>query len=263
MMNASNQPMNRASTAVPARRAVIPQPDETITMTDRPQTTNGVVQHLWDLQTAPYASSARVSPIPWADYVTSYNSYAPFPLPSYARPPPPSLHFAPRSSYSSNPRPPPHQRHLNQHQRRRQQHHHHHHRHQEKHICFALLKATTGATKPATTEARRRAIARTPQSRHRVTLAYTIHITPPHTTLRNAPFSVLRVGAIMRGPWTGICIVDAAIRGGDRPSTKTRGGNAFCARVADRLAASRSWIVDHFASRPSSRARCSDPTSCA
>ena len=130
-------------------------------------------------------------------------------------------------------------------------------------ICFALLKATTGATKAATTEARRRAIARTPQSRHRVTLAYTIHIIPPHTTLRNAPFSVLRVGAIMRGPWTGICIVHAAIRGGDRPSTKTRGGNAFCARVADRLAASRSWIVNHFASRPSSRARCSDPTSCA
>ena len=97
-------------------------------------------QHLWDLQTAPYASSARVSPIPWANYVTPDNSYAPFPLPSYARPPPPSLHFAPRSSYASNPRPPPHQRLLHQHQRRHHQHHHHHRRHHQNQYASRCLR---------------------------------------------------------------------------------------------------------------------------
>ena len=70
----------------------------------------------------------------------AHNSYAPSPLPSYARPPPPSLHFAPRLSYASNPRPPPHQRLLHQHQRRHHQHHHHHRRHRQNQYASRCLR---------------------------------------------------------------------------------------------------------------------------
>ena len=101
--------MSRAPTAVSARRAVIPQPDDN-DHDDLPPADNPWSFFFFSTHLGPPSGTVCLE--------RAHNSYAPSPLPSYARPPPPSLHCAPRSSYASNPRPPPHQRLLHQHQRR-------------------------------------------------------------------------------------------------------------------------------------------------